>query len=83
MFDGSVVVIMLCVRPKGPRPDWTVMQLNLCLTLWLSSHHFVLMQPSGPLRVTPCWRMKLSVANGCARYACPTVQGVQPCNSYS
>jgi hypothetical protein len=59
MFDGSVVVIMLCVGPKGPRPDWTVMQLNLCLTLWLSSHHFVLMQPSGPLRVTPCWRMKL------------------------
>jgi len=26
---------------------------------------------------------ELSVANGCARYACPTAQGVHPCNSYS
>ena len=30
-----------------------------------------------------CLSEYLSVANGCAHYACPTAQGVHPCNSYS
>jgi hypothetical protein len=40
-------------------------------------------QPPKSSKLTSLLTLILSVANGGARYACPTVQGVHPCNSYS